>query len=211
MLTTRLTIPAAHGCLEALLDGPPAPQALALVCHLHPAFGGHMHNNTVYRIAKAWNEAGTSSLRFNFRGVGKSTGTHSGGPGELEDAHTALDFLHQKGPSLPLVVSGFSFGAYAALSLALKDTRVRGTLAVGAGVDFFDMRFVTQLKQPAAFVHAEKDEFGKWEHLQALTQQMQAPCKLFVVPGASHLFVGHMQSLEEQLTQATTWLLQTVL
>jgi alpha/beta superfamily hydrolase len=208
MLTTRLAIPIAHGHLEALLESPPEPQAYAAVCHLHPLLGGNMHNNTTYRIAKAWTQANVSSLRFNFRGVGKSTGSYSDGLGELEDAQTALDFLEKQQPSLPLFASGFSFGARTALSLALSESRVERVLAVGVGVDFFDMRFVAGLRKPVAFVHAEQDEFGKLENLQALANQMQAPNKLFVVPGASHLFLNHMKGLEEQLARAVAWLVR---
>jgi len=165
-----------------------------------------MHNNVTYRIAKAWNQAQVSALRFNFRGVGNSTGSYSGGPGELEDAQAALDFLEKQHPPLPLFAGGFSFGAQTALRLALSSPRVERVLAVGAGVDFFDMRFVAQLKKPVAFVHAEKDTFGKLENLQALASHISAPCQLFVVPQASHLFLNHLESLEEQLTLAVNWL-----
>jgi len=208
MLTTRLVIPAAHGHLEALWESPPKPQAYAAVCHLHPAFGGNMHNNATYRIAKAWTQAHVSALRFNFRGVGNSTGSYGGGLGELEDAQVAFDFLEKQQPRLPLLASGFSFGARTALSLALTEPRIERVLAVGVGVDFFDMRFVAQLKKPVAFVHAEKDEFGRLEHMQKLASQVQAPNRLFVVPQASHLFLNHMQGLEEQLSQAVAWLLE---
>jgi alpha/beta superfamily hydrolase len=167
-----------------------------------------MHNNVIYRVAKAWAEAQVSSLRFNFRGVGNSTGSYSGGSGELEDAQAAFDFLKRQKPSLPLFASGFSFGARTALSLALSEPRVERVLAVGVGVDFFDMRFVAGLKKPVAFVHAEQDEFGKLETLQALANQMQAPNKCFVVPGASHLFLNHMKELEEQLAKAAAWLVE---
>jgi len=188
------------------LDSPPKPLASAVVCHLHPLYGGNMHNKTIYRIAKAWTKAQVSSLRFNFRGVGNSTGSHSGGPGELEDAQAALDFLAKQQPGLALFASGFSFGARTALALALSEPRIQRVLAVGVGVDFFDMRFVAHLQKPVAFVHAENDEFGKLENLQKLASQIQAPNKLFVVPKASHLFLNHMQSLEEQLGQAIHWL-----
>jgi len=173
-----------------------------------------MHNNTTYRIAKAWTEAGVCALRFNFRGVEASTGSYGEGVGELEDARTALDFLAHSAspgnpptPSCPLLASGFSFGARTALSLALQEARIGGVLAVGVGVDFFDMRFVARLQKPIAFVHAENDEFGKLEHLQALAHQVEAPTRLFVVPQASHLFLGHMPTLEVQLQQAVSWLL----
>jgi alpha/beta superfamily hydrolase len=92
---TRLDIPTSHGRLEALWQPEPSPRALALVCHPHPLYGGTMQNTATYRIAKAWNDVGCSALRFNFRGVGGSTGLSGSGDGvpELEDALVAFDWL----------------------------------------------------------------------------------------------------------------------
>jgi len=166
-----------------------------------------MHNNTTYRMAKAWTLAHVAALRFNFSSVGSQATNTEEGTAELEDAQSALAFLQTQQPALPLLCSGFSFGARTALALALREPRIKRVLAVGVGVDFFDMRFVAQLKTPVAFVHAEKDEFGKLQNLQALAKQVQAPNKLFIVPQASHLFTHHMQSLEEKLAQAIAWLM----
>src|SRR5712671_4968785 len=98
----RMAIPVAHGRLEALLRGPEAPFAAAVFCHPHPLHGGTMNNNVVYRVAKALNDAGAAVLRFNFRGVGASTGSHDAGAGEEDDALAALDFLAEHHPGLPL-------------------------------------------------------------------------------------------------------------
>src|ERR1700749_103293 len=87
----RLAIPVSHGQLEAILKEPAAPTAAAVLGHPHPLGGGTMNNNVVYRAAKALTEAGVAVLRFNFRGVGASTGRHDGGEGEEEDARAALE------------------------------------------------------------------------------------------------------------------------
>src|SRR3954465_3617858 len=81
----RVDLPVAHGRLEALLKEPAHPRRAAVVCHPHPKGGGTMNNNVVYRTARALQDRGTAVLRFNFRGVGRSTGVHGGGPAELED------------------------------------------------------------------------------------------------------------------------------
>src|SRR5436190_3577840 len=97
-----LVIPVEHGQLEAILKEPAAPVAAAVVCHPHPLGGGTMNNNVVYRLAKALHEAGVAVLRFNFRGVGASTGRHDGGAGEEDDTLAALETVAQRHPDLPL-------------------------------------------------------------------------------------------------------------
>ena len=90
----NLFIPATHGRLEAIYR-PKSNQAeqVALVLHPHPLHGGTMHNKVVFRVAKALNECGFETLRFNFRGVGLSTGEFDEGRGECADAQAALDYL----------------------------------------------------------------------------------------------------------------------
>ncbi|MGI8495860.1 MAG: alpha/beta hydrolase, partial [Pyrinomonadaceae bacterium] len=94
----NLFIPAPHGRLEAILKEPLAAvkrRGAALVAHPHPLGGGTMHNKVVYRAAAGLVEAGLTTLRFNFRGVGASTGTHDEGRGEQDDIRAALDYLEE--------------------------------------------------------------------------------------------------------------------
>ena len=138
----RFAIPVAHGQLEAILKEPESPVAAAVVCHPHPLGGGTMNNNVVYRAAKALNEAGLAVLRFNFRGVGASTGRHDGGAGEEEDALAALDLLAQRYPDLPLWMAGFSFGARVGLTVGARDGRIERLLGVGLALRMFDYHFL---------------------------------------------------------------------
>src|SRR5437870_289097 len=95
----NLFIPASHGRLEAILKEPVgARRGAALVCHPHPLGGGTMHNKVVYRAAAGLLEAGLTTLRFNFRGVGLSTGTHDEGRGERDDVRAAVDYLSENYP-----------------------------------------------------------------------------------------------------------------
>ena len=117
----RIVIPVAHGGLEAILREPAAPIAAAVVCHPHPLGGGTMNNNVVYRTAKVLVEAGIAALRFNFRGVGASSGSHADGLGEEDDVRAALATLRARHPALPLWVAGFSFGARVGLAVGAED------------------------------------------------------------------------------------------
>src|SRR4051812_1608426 len=102
----NLFIEAPHGRLEAIWKEPRgAALGAALVLHPHPLHGGTMHNKVVFRTARGLEDAGLATLRVNFRGVGQSTGTHTGARGgEQEDARVALDYLVDRYPSLPVFV-----------------------------------------------------------------------------------------------------------
>src|ERR1041385_4980000 len=135
----NLFIPAPHGRLEAILKAQggahAAPHGAALVLHPHPLHGGTMHNKVVFRTARGLEDAGLVTLRINFRGVGHSTGTHTGARGgEQEDARVALDYLTEKCPSLPVFLAGFSFGARVGLEVGTHDPRVNFLIGVGTPV-----------------------------------------------------------------------------
>src|SRR5262250_1944742 len=120
------------GRIEAILKEPATEVArIAIVCHPHPLFGGTMHNKVVYRIARAFQEAGFAVLRFNFRGVRLSEGTHDEGRGEENDLLAAMAFMEQKFPGAKLWLSGFSFGSAVMIRVACRDTRAVGLVAVG--------------------------------------------------------------------------------
>ena len=84
-------------------------QGLAVVAHPHPLFGGTMDNKVVQTLARACAAAGWDCLRFNFRGVGASEGVYDEGRGETEDV---LALVAQLAADRPLVLAGFSFGAF---------------------------------------------------------------------------------------------------
>ena len=112
--------------LEAILREPEVRPLLgaAVLCHPHPVYGGTMDNRVVYRAGKAVMEAGLAALRFNFRGVGASTGSYDHGEGEKDDASAAIDYLSAKYSGLPLVLVGFSFGAWVGLQAGCQDPRI---------------------------------------------------------------------------------------
>src|SRR5436189_1369641 len=90
----NLFISAPHGQLEAILKEPTGERkGVGLVCHPHPLGGGTMHNKVVFRAAAGLTDAGLATLRFNFRGVGASTGEHNEIEGGKEDVRDALDYL----------------------------------------------------------------------------------------------------------------------
>jgi len=200
-------IPVSHGRLEALHWKVEGARAAAVVCHPHPLHGGTMHNHVTYRVADELRKAGVSALRFNFRGVGRSTGRFDGGRGEVEDARAALDFLQGDQPGVPLWVAGFSFGSRVALQLALEDPRVERVLAVGVALRSFDHGPVQRLHGPRAFVHGDRDEYTPLEDVRRLVEEAPPPVKLFVVQDCDHLATGRLEAFAGVAAEAVAWLL----
>ena len=79
---------------------------IAVVCHPHPQHGGTMHNKVVHTLARALQEQGRTTLRFNYRGVGGSAGSYDGGVGETDDARAAIAWLRARWPDAPLTLAG---------------------------------------------------------------------------------------------------------
>jgi uncharacterized protein len=202
----NLFIPAPHGRLEAILKEPQggaaAARGAALVLHPHPLHGGTMHNKVVFRTARGLNDAGLVALRINFRGAGRSTGTHDRARGgEQEDARLALDHLASTYPSLPLFVAGFSFGARVGLEVGTRDGRVGALVGVGTPVSIpereYDFSFIEECRKPLLLAHGDRDEFGTVEDLRALAGRApaEARARVEIIGGAGHFFDDQLEEL----------------
>lgn len=191
------------GRLEAILWKPSAktaPQFAALVCHPHPLFGGTMHNKVVYQVAKTLDRAGLPVLRFNFRGSGLSTGTHDRGIGEQDDVRTALDFLAGEFPGAPLLLAGFSFGAWVGLRVGCADKRVARLIALGTPVNSSDFSFLRNCAKPKLFLHGENDEHGGVGKVRGLVASLPGKNQLVVVDQTDHFFAGKLDEVDRAIT-----------
>lgn len=202
----NLFLPVAHGRLEAILKEPRigSPLGVALVLHPHPLGGGTMHNKVVFRAASALNDAGLITLRINFRGVGRSTGEHDEGRGELEDVRAGLEYLAETYPKLPITLCGFSFGARVGMEVGIVDDRVRYMISVGTPVDKYDFGFLAACPKPILFVHGDRDEFGSLSRLQKLVEQIKQhnpSVELHVIRDSGHFFEGHLDELKQAITE----------
>lgn len=194
-----MRIPVSHGHLEALLKEPEgAPRGAAVMCHPHPLFGGTMHTKAVYRAAQALNDAGLAALRFNFRGVGASTGSYEEGVGEQDDVRAALDWLEEGYPGLPIIAGGFSFGSMVGLSVGAEDEGVVGLVGLGLPVDrgeHYDFGFLATAGKPVLVVQGENDEFGSGERVAAVISGLGSHVTLVRVPGSDHYFTDRLDEL----------------
>jgi uncharacterized protein len=159
-----------------------------------------MHTKAVYRAGQALNEAGLVALRFNFRGVGASTGSYDEGVGEQDDARAALDWLDARYPDLPLVAGGFSFGSRVGLTVGAADTRVVGLLGLGLPIERYgryDYGFLADAGKPVLVVQGENDEFGSGRAVAELLAPLGPHITLVRVPGSDHYFSGRLDELRE--------------
>ena len=204
----NLFIPVAHGQLEAILKEPRQgpPKGVALVLHPHPLGGGTMHNKVVFRAAAALNDAGLTTLRINFRGVGKSTGEHDDGRGEQDDVRAGLDYLSQQYPGERITVCGFSFGSRVGLDVGIHDPRVAFLIGIGTPLKMYDFSFLARCRKPLLLVHGEHDEYGNVERLRKLAADLEKDTnvRLVVIPGAGHFFDGGLDELKDAITQWAT-------
>lgn len=160
-----------------------------------------MHNKVVFRAAAALNEAGLVTLRFNFRGVGQSTGTHDEGFGERDDARVGLDYLAENYADQEITLCGFSFGARVGMEVGLDDDRVTRLISIGTPVDKYDFSFLTACRKPILFVHGEHDEYGNIERLRELVSKIKTPATLEVISGAGHFFDNQLDELKRVITE----------
>jgi hypothetical protein len=191
-------IPGPAGPLEALVDLPEGePRAAAVFAHPLPTQGGTMHTKAVFQSAKALARIGVATLRFNFRGVGRSAGTFDAGPGEMEDYRAGLDFMQGRYPGLPLWAAGFSFGSWIALTVGADDPRVQLLLGIAPPVDRYDLTNLKQSDKPKFIIHGEEDELISIKDVRRFYSELKEPKELVVIEAADHLFDGKTTEVGE--------------
>jgi uncharacterized protein len=185
---------------------PEASAPIALVLHPHPRYGGTMNNKVVYTTYQTLVRLGFSTLRFNFRGVGRSQGQYDGGSGELADAASALDWLQATNPSAHgCWIAGFSFGAWISMQLLMRRPEIDGFVSISPPANIFDFSFLSPCPSSGLIVHGSRDELvpeadvaklaARLSHQQGITVEYRK------VNGASHFYEGELEVLERVLTE----------
>ncbi len=146
-------------------------------------------------MAQVLGELGMPALRFNFRGVGRSTGRFDDGRGEADDVRSALDALSARFPGVPLCLAGFSFGAWVGLPVGCADPRVRQIVGVGVPVSLLGTDPLAGCDKPKLVVQGEHDQYGPQDELRAWFARIPEPKALAVVPGADHFFTAQAAEL----------------
>ncbi len=188
------------GRLEAKLWEPPglaAPRAIAAFCHPHPLYGGTMDNKVVFRAARGLQNAGVAVLRFDFRGVRRSEGTHDGKGGEVDDLAAALDWMAARYPGVEMWAGGFSFGSRTAVQRALVDPHIQRLVLVALPVLAFDCAYFAQISIPTLVVMGEKDTYGTLPELRRQFPNLPHDVEAVEIANAGHFFDEQTHELLE--------------
>lgn len=199
----EVLFPGPAGRLEGRYSPGKSPTApIALILHPHPQHGGTMNNKVVYGLYNDFVERDFATLRFNFRGVGRSQGGYDRGEGELSDAAAALDWMQGINPNARSVwVAGFSFGAWISMQLLMRRPEIAGFISVAPPANMLDFNFLAPCPTSGLIVHGEADEIvpepfvAKLVH--KLSHQRGIHIDYRVVPEASHFFSNHMEVLND--------------
>lgn len=195
----RIEIPGTAGVLEALCEVPVSaqpPAGFAVICHPHPLFGGTMTNKVVHMLARSCQELGVPTLRFNFRGVGASTGQYDDGRGETEDVMAVIAHGRALWPGTPLWLAGFSFGAWVALRAAAQAAPAR-LVTVAPPVGRWDFASLATPLCPWLIVQGDRDELVDAAAVQQWAALQQPTPQLAVLTGAEHFFHGRLNELRD--------------
>ncbi len=154
-----------------------------------------MHTKAVFRAAQALSEVGIAALRFNFRGVGLSTGTYDDGIGEQDDVRVALAWIRERYPGLPMIAGGFSFGSMVSMSVGGEDPGVVSLFGLGLPVDLYDFSFLADCQRPTLIVQGDEDTIAPGSRVGEQVVSWGDHVSLVRIPGANHYFDGHFDEL----------------
>jgi len=205
MREEKVFIPSKGVQLEGLLSIQEAfsMKGGVILCHPHPQYGGDMHNLVISTAVDAASQEGFSTLRFNFRGVGRSGGSYSEGVGEREDVKAAIDYLFSAlGHSdSPFTVLGYSFGAWAALPVGIQDNRIKGMVAIAPPLGLYDFGFLEGSKKIKLLMAGDQDFFCPMALLESWFERLEEPKSLAIIEGADHFFFAHHRALMQPLKE----------
>ena len=166
---------------------------LALVLHPSPEHGGTMNNKISYMMFQAFVARGFSTLRFNFRGVGRSQGIFDQGEGELSDAASALDWMQEINPNAPFVwVGGFSFGAWIGMQLLMRRPEIEGFISVAPPANTQDFTFLAPCPTSGLVVYGGRDDVVPPESITGFAEKVQLQKGIEIdyrmIDSANHFF-----------------------
>ncbi|MBW5802860.1 alpha/beta fold hydrolase [Coxiella endosymbiont of Ornithodoros amblus] len=171
-----------------------------IICHPHPLHGGTINNKVVATLAKALDKLGLKTVRFNFRGVGKSQGQYDNGVGEAEDLKSVLRWVKHSWPQDDIWLAGFSFGAYIAAKVA-NSQKIARLISIAPPVFYEGFDALTQMTAAWLIIQGDQDEVVPFEQLKAFVNQVSSPVEFVVMSGASHFFHGRLIELRELLVR----------
>ena len=175
-----------------------------LILHAHPGHGGNMNNPLSLKLHRLFSDNGFSTLRFNFRGVGKSDGEHDGSEGELADSAIALDWLQNQNPeSKEYWICGISFGAWIGMQLLMRRPEIPKFVLISPPVGKYDFNFLAPCPASGLVISGEKDNLIETDAVKSiikkLNQQKSIIVKHDIVKGSDHFFTNMESKVLEKV------------
>ena len=186
------------------MPGATSDAPTALVLHPEPHKNGTMNNRVTFATYKLFQTRGYATMRFNFRGVGRSQGTFEQGDGELADAATAMDWLQAQFPSSNVCwIAGFSFGSWIGMQLMMRRPEIQGFVSVTPPAVTHDFSFLAPCPASGLIMHGELDEQVPPESVEKLVERLSIQkgvnITVDVLPGANHFFTDHLDPMIERV------------
>ncbi len=183
---------------------PGAP--IAMILHPHPRFGGTMNNKIVYDLFYMFQKRGFTTLRFNFRGIGRSQGEFDHGIGELSDAAAALDWIQTlHSDSKSFWVAGYSFGAWIGMQLLMRRPEIEGFLSIAPQPNMYDFSFLAPCPSSGLIIHGSNDKVAPPKDVNSLVEKLRTQKGILVsqqtMEGANHFFTGQEDQLIENCAE----------
>ena len=203
----EIIFPGAAGRLEGKYTAAQDPRApVALILHPHPQHGGTMNNKVVYTLYKTFAEKGFTTLRFNFRGIGRSEGSYDNGEGELSDAASAMDWLQNIYPQArEFWVAGFSFGAWICMQLLMRRPEIKSFIAVSPPADRYDFTFLAPCPVSGYIIQGNHDSIVTPSSVEKLAtkldQQRGITVDFTLIEEADHFFANKLPLLSSHIGQ----------
>ena len=172
---------------------------LILICHPHPQYGGNMFNNVVSGVFNKLVRNDISCIRFNFRGVGRSTGSHSNGTGELSDVHACIDFVINERKFEKIFLCGYSYGAAIGCSAVGYSDKIVGYISISFPWDFMGSKYkeLSQSSKPKLFIQGDKDTVAHYGNFQKNFDYYLDPKKKKIVEGADHFYGNYEEQVAD--------------
>ncbi len=196
----EVIFPGPEGRLEGRYQPASRPRApVAILLQPHPQ-QGTMNHPIVIAMYNSFVRRGFATLRFNFRGVGRSQGVFDNGIGELSDAASALDWMQQFNPEAQTTwVGGFSFGAWIGMQLLMRRPEIKGFISIAPPANMYDFTFLAPCPSSGIIVDGEMDEVVSGISVQKLVDKLKTQRHITIehqtVPGANHFFEHEMADL----------------
>jgi len=175
---------------------PASTRAIAVLSHPHPLYGGDMHNNVVQALFEALPKVSIATLRYNFRGVQNSGGTHGDGKLEVLDTQAAFEYAVSLMRSTPLFSVGYSFGAD--VSLTANEAELAGWVGIATPLALLEPTQMTagSDERPTLLLVPENDQFRSFNEAQRISAEWAAT-QVEEIPRADHFLLGQTQPVVE--------------